>query len=195
MELDISVSLGSDSVVTKQVLSFQNACCATNSTSHNIHMCCRCAFCIKLCIILPDLGVLKITLKIILGVWWCAIALARLKRQGLHQGSDNWESGLSFFDYCVMLPIAAATIGTCHIYGGWVIVPPDCYGMNYSSYHIKGIYLCIFIFALACCLGCKKRENKCIGQHKYFHFYSTSHTLYVMWSRKISLKLVRFKFL
>ena len=34
--------------------------------------------------ILPDSGVLKMALlKTILGVWWCAIALARLKRQGL----------------------------------------------------------------------------------------------------------------
>ena len=46
--------------------------------------CCRCAFCIKLCIILHDLGVLKIALlKTILGVWWYAIALACFKRQGL----------------------------------------------------------------------------------------------------------------
>ena len=38
--------------------------------------------------ILPDSGVLKIArLKTILGVWWFAIALARLKRQGL-----TWEN-------------------------------------------------------------------------------------------------------
>ena len=36
------------------------------------------------CVSLPDLGVLKSALlKIILGVVWCAIALAGLKRQGL----------------------------------------------------------------------------------------------------------------
>ena len=39
---------------------------------------------LKLCMILPDLGVLKIVLlKTILGMRWCAIVLTRLKRQGL----------------------------------------------------------------------------------------------------------------
>ena len=34
--------------------------------------------------ILPDSGVLEITLlKTMPGVWWCATALAHLKRQGL----------------------------------------------------------------------------------------------------------------
>ena len=31
-------------------------------TSQGIQVCCRCEFCILLCIILPDLGVLKIAL-------------------------------------------------------------------------------------------------------------------------------------
>ena len=47
-------------------------------------MCCRYVFYNKfLCTILPDLSVLKITLKTILGVWWGAITLLHLKRQGL----------------------------------------------------------------------------------------------------------------
>ena len=37
------------------------------------------------CIILPELGELKIALiKIILGVWWCAMTLTSLKRQDVH---------------------------------------------------------------------------------------------------------------
>ena len=48
------------------------------------------AFFIKLCIILPDLGVLKITLpKTSLDLWWCAITLTYLKRQGMHK---NWSA-------------------------------------------------------------------------------------------------------
>ena len=63
-------------------MSFKTACYTKNSTFQDIQVCCRCAFCV--CIILPDLGVLKITLlKTILGVWWCSITLAHLKRQGL----------------------------------------------------------------------------------------------------------------
>ena len=45
-----------------QALYFKNACCATNSTSQDILVCCMCAFCIELCIILLELGVLKIAL-------------------------------------------------------------------------------------------------------------------------------------
>ena len=45
--------------------------------------CSRCAFWITLCLILPDLGVLKITpLKTNLSVWWCAISFTRPKKQG-----------------------------------------------------------------------------------------------------------------
>ena len=70
-----------------QASSFKIACCATNSTSQDIQVCFRCAFYIELCIIWSNLGGLKIThLKTILGVWWCAITLACLKRQGLMWG-------------------------------------------------------------------------------------------------------------
>ena len=31
---------------TRQALSFKNACCVSNSTSQDIQVCCRCAFCI-----------------------------------------------------------------------------------------------------------------------------------------------------
>ena len=72
-------------------LSFEYVCCATNSTSQDIQVCCRCEFYIMLlCIILPDLDVLKIALlKIISGVWWCAIALVCFKRQGLTPGGHS----------------------------------------------------------------------------------------------------------
>ena len=50
-----------------------------------------------LCIILSDLVVLKIVLlKTILGVWWCAIALARLKKQGLH-GFITFDNKFALF--------------------------------------------------------------------------------------------------
>ena len=32
-------------------------CCATNGASQDIKVCCKCVFCIKLCVILPHLGV------------------------------------------------------------------------------------------------------------------------------------------
>ena len=69
-------------------LSFRNASCATNNTSQDIQLCCRCASCILAWIILPDLGVLKIVLKSILGVWWCVITLACLKKTRL--GYENF---------------------------------------------------------------------------------------------------------
>ena len=69
-------------LLSQLALSYKNACCAANSTSQDIRVCCRCSFCIFWCVILPDLDVLKITLlKIITGVWWCAIALTW---RGLH---------------------------------------------------------------------------------------------------------------
>ena len=52
-----------------QALSFKNACCAKNSKSQVIQVCCRCARCVQLCIVLSDFDVLKIALlKTILGV-------------------------------------------------------------------------------------------------------------------------------
>ena len=52
----------------------------------DIQVCYRCTFYIYFCIVLPDLGGLKITLlETILSVPWCAVALLRLKRQGLYQ--------------------------------------------------------------------------------------------------------------
>ena len=55
------------------------------SMQQYIQVCCRCAFYIWMCTILPDLGVLKNStphdhLKCVM----CAKALTRLKRQGLH---------------------------------------------------------------------------------------------------------------
>ena len=44
----------------------KNAWCATNSTSQNIQVCCMCAtahLCILLCVIVPELGVLKIAVR------------------------------------------------------------------------------------------------------------------------------------
>ena len=52
-------------------LYFKNACCATNCTSQDIQVCCRCAFLFNCNLILPDLGVLKITLKTIRCVMVC----------------------------------------------------------------------------------------------------------------------------
>ena len=71
-------------LIDNEALSFKNAYCAPNITSQDIQVWCSCKFYISNCIILPDLDVMKIALlKAILGVWWCAIALACFKRQGL----------------------------------------------------------------------------------------------------------------
>ena len=62
---------------------------------HLLLMTFRCAVSVHFSISLPDLGVLKTTLKPILGVWslwWCAITLACLKRQGLHLRDKKTET-------------------------------------------------------------------------------------------------------
>ena len=61
-------------------LVFWNACFATNNTSQEIQVCCRCAICIWLYIISPDLGLLKIAL---LKTISRSRQLAPFERQGL----------------------------------------------------------------------------------------------------------------
>ena len=44
--LAIMNKIQNDQITVPQALSFRNACCATNSTSQDIQVSCRCAFCI-----------------------------------------------------------------------------------------------------------------------------------------------------
>ena len=83
-----------------QALNFRFSRCATNHTPQEIKECGRCAVVVIFNRFIRVLGVQKIALlTVIWGVWWRAIALARLKIQGLNLTllcNFNFSSGLHY---------------------------------------------------------------------------------------------------